>query len=74
MWIRDAWVKSVGLEIADETEVHAFKNGVLTISVHSSVLLQEIRQFHAEEILADLRDIWQASIPLLRITYRLGKK
>ncbi len=73
-WIRDAWATSTGPDIAEETEVYAFKNGVLTISVFSGALLQEIRQFHAKAILADLRDIWQASVPLLKITYRPGKR
>lgn len=74
LWIREAWATSVGPDIAGETEVYAFKAGVLTISVFSGVLLQEIRQFHAESILADLRDIWQASIPLIKIIYRPGKR
>ncbi len=73
-WIRNAWATSTGPDIAGETEVFAFKNGVLTISVFSGALLQEIRQFHAKVILADLRDIWQASVPLLKITYRPGKR
>ncbi len=73
-WIREAWKTSTGPDIAEETDVYAFKNGVLTISVFSGALLQEIRQFHAEAILADLRDIWQASIPLLKIIYRPGKR
>ncbi len=74
LWIRDAWTTSVGQDIAQESEVFAFKNGVLTISVFSAALLQEIRQFHAAAILADLRDIWQASIPLVKILYRPGKR
>lgn len=74
LWIRSAWSGLVGPEMAAESEIYAFKNGVLTISVFNSPLLQEIRQFLADSLLKDLRDIWQASIPLLRITYRLGKK
>lgn len=74
LWIRTAWPNVVGQEIAGETEVYAFKDGVLTISVFSSVLLQELRQFNGEAIQVDLRDTWQASIPLLRVEYRLGRK
>jgi predicted nucleic acid-binding Zn ribbon protein len=74
LWIREVWAASTGPDIAQETEVYAFKNGVLTISVFSGALLQEIRQFHADSIIADLRDIWQASIPLLKIQYRPGKR
>jgi hypothetical protein len=74
LWIRNAWPGLVGPELAAESSVYAFKNGVLTISVFSSPLLQEIRQFLADSLLKDLRDIWQASIPLVKITYRLDKK
>lgn len=72
-WLRETWPRTVGEEVAAASEVYAFKNGTLTITVFSSVLLQEIRQFHQEAILQDLRDIWQASIPLVKIVYRIGK-
>lgn len=71
-WLRAAWPKLVDAEVAEETDVFAFKNGVVTIVVYSKTLLQEIRQFHQDNILQDLRDIWQASIPLVSITYRIG--
>lgn len=73
MLIHSIWKHAVGQEIANESNVFAFKNGVLTVEIHSSSLLQEIRQFHQEAILRDLRDIWQASMPLVRVVYRLGK-
>lgn len=72
--INAAWKKAVAGDIAENTQVFSFKNGVLVISVYSSSLLQEIRQFHQEAILQDLRDIWTASQPLVKITYKLGKK
>ena len=72
--INAAWKKAVAGDIAENTEVFSFKNGALIISVYSSSLLQEIRQFHQEAILQDLRDIWLASQPLVKITYRLGKR
>jgi hypothetical protein len=71
--IQDAWRRSVG-DIALESDVFSFKNGVLTMSVFSQTLLQEIRQFHQDAILRDLRDIWPSSIPLVRIVYKPGKK
>lgn len=71
-WIREAWTKTVSGDIAAESEVYAFKGGVLTVTVFSGILLQEIRQFHADAILEDMRAIWQASTPLLTIQYRLG--
>ena len=72
--IQATWKQSVGSDIGEASQVYAFKNGVLTVTIFSSGLLQEIRQFHQEAILADLRDIWQASQPLVKITYRLGKQ
>lgn len=73
-WLRDVWPKLVGAEVAEETDVFAFKNGTVTIVVYNSMLLQEIRQFHKETIFQDLRDIWQGSMPLLKIVYRIGSK
>lgn len=69
-----AWKQAVGDEIAAASEIYSLKNGVLTVSVFSSSLLQEIRQFHQDAIMADIRDIWSASMPLVRIIFRLGKK
>ncbi len=71
-WLRAAWPKLAGTDVAEETDVFAFKNGVVTITVYDHALLQEIRQFHKETILQDLRDIWQGSIPLMDIVYRVG--
>ncbi len=73
-WLRTAWPKMVDAEVAEETDVFAFKNGVVTIVVYNSSLLQEIRQFHKEAIFQDLRDQWQASMPLVNIIYRIGVK
>lgn len=74
MLIRSAWGMVVGGDVAGESDVYSFKNGVLTVTVFSSSLLQEIRQFHQDAILRDLRDVWQASQPLVRVGYRLGKR
>jgi hypothetical protein len=73
-WLRGVWPKLVDAEVAGETDIFAFKNGTLTVVVYSSALLQEIRQFHKESIFQDLRDAWQGSMPLLKITYRIGTK
>lgn len=72
--ITSCWKKAVGDDIGECSEVYSFKNGVLTINVFSSSLLQEIRQFHSEAIIQDLRDIWTASQPLVKVVYRLGKR
>lgn len=74
MIIESCWKNAVGEEIAGESRLYSFKNGVLTMVIFSSSLLQEIRQFHHEAILRDLRDIWQASVPLLKVVYKLGKR
>lgn len=73
-WLRSVWPKMVDAEVAEATDVYAFKNGTVTIVVYNSALLQEIRQFHKESIFEDLRDLWQASMPLVKITYRIGTK
>lgn len=70
--VHSAWNQAAGPEIASVSDVYSFKNGVLTISVHSSILLQEIRQFRKEELLEALRQCWSASVPLLRVQYRTG--
>ena len=74
MLIKTAWRNTVGDDMARETEVFSFKNGILTISVFSSPLLQEIRQFHKEAIDTDLRESWPLSMPLVRVTYKTGKR
>ncbi len=73
-WLRTVWPKLVGADVAEETAIFAFKNGKVTVTVQNNALLQEIRQFHKETIFQDLRDIWQGSMPLLEIAYRIGAK
>ena len=68
------WRLAVGDAVADESRLHSFKGGVVTMEIHSSSLLQEIRQFHQAAILADLRDIWTLRHPLLTIRYAIGKR
>lgn len=68
------WERAVGAEIAGESELYSFKAGVLTMTIFSSTLLQEIRQFHASAILADLRDIWTVDTSLLGVKYRIGER
>lgn len=67
------WRLAVGDAIAAESKLHSFKQGVVTMEISSSTLLQEIRQFHQEAILADLRDIWTLRQPLLAMKYKIGK-
>lgn len=72
--IREYWERSVGPVVAAETRVYSFVRGVLTIEVLSGPLLQELRQFDGHGVFSDLSDIWQASQPLVKIKYRLGKR
>ncbi|MCC8164768.1 MAG: DUF721 domain-containing protein [Planctomycetes bacterium] len=72
--IREVWGEVVGLEIARDTALYSFKNGIVTIDVHSPTLFQELRAFYAEDIKKDLRDKWPLSVPLVDVKYRLARK
>ena len=72
--LQTAWQNAVGEKIAGMSEIKALANGVLHVEIFSSPLLQEIRQFLAEEILHGLRNNWPGETPLLRITYKLGER
>lgn len=72
--VAELWEATVGADIASESAIYSLKNGILTVNIFSSGLLQEIRQFHQAAIEQDLRDVWNLSMPLVRITYRLGKR
>ena len=72
--IRELWKSTVDSVVSESTDVFSFKNGALVISVFNSALLQEIHQFHQEAIDKDLRDVWPFPIPLVRITFRQGRK
>ena len=72
--IRTGWNEAAGRELARYTRVHSFKDGILTIAVDTALLVQEIRQFHRAAILDRLRLLWPASVPLLRIKYKLLPK
>lgn len=72
--IQTAWKHAVGPDIGANSSLYSFKNGILTMDIHSSALLQEIRQFHQEAIFKDLFDIWPGPMPLIKIIYRQGKR
>ncbi|MCD8138726.1 MAG: DUF721 domain-containing protein [Planctomycetaceae bacterium] len=72
--IRTAWAKVAGEEVAGESAVYSFRGGVLTVEVYSGILLQELRQFHAAALVKDLRDVWPASVPLVSLKFRTGKR
>lgn len=70
--LRDVWAKVVPPDIATESEIFSFKNGILIITVQSGILLQEIRQFHSKAIAQDLRDAWPIDTPLLKLSFKIG--
>ena len=70
----EEWRLAVEKEIFENSEVHSFKNGVLTVKVHSSALLQEIRQFRGREIMSQLRLSWHSLSPLIKVAYIAGGK
>lgn len=72
--IREVWERVAGPDAIVETRVYSFLKGVLTIEVFSSSLLQEIRQFRRHTLFASLLDMWNASQPLIKLNFRLGKK
>lgn len=72
--IRNMWKEVVSPDIAGESEVAAFKNGILTITVFSTSLLQEMRQFFKEAIVKDLRENWSAKVPLVDVKFVVGKR
>lgn len=72
--IRATWASVAGTEIAVESAVYSFRGGILTVEVYSGILLQELRQFHAEALVKDLRDVWPASVPLVQLKFRTGKR
>ena len=69
----EVWQRSVAPEIAAESRVFAYKDGILTVDVFNSPLLQEIKQFHKDGILATLRKNWILPLPLDQVKFRLAK-
>ncbi|MDR1611961.1 MAG: DUF721 domain-containing protein [Planctomycetota bacterium] len=72
--IKELWRRLVGFEIAAESQIISFSRGALTVEVSSATLFQELRQFHHDPLLRDLRDAWPAKTSLLRIKFQLGRK
>ncbi len=72
--IRATWATVAGPEIAAESAVYSFRGGILTIEVYSGILLQELRQFHADALVKDLRDVWPASVSLVQLKFRTGQR
>lgn len=69
----EVWRQSVAPEIAAESSVFAYKDGILTVDVFNSPLLQEIKQFHRDAILTALRKNWILPLPLDQVKFRLAK-
>jgi predicted nucleic acid-binding Zn ribbon protein len=54
--LEEAWKAAAGPAIAAESRVLAIRRGVLEVEVRSSVLMQELAQFHKRKLLKDLRE------------------
>src|SRR5579859_2445761 len=50
-----AWREAVGPEVAGMTSVRGVRDGVLTVEVASSALLQELATFYRSSILSSMR-------------------
>lgn len=67
-FLKGVWRRVVGPDLADQTRLLGFRQGVLTVGVASSALLWELQQFRAKQIHAAL----VAELPagkLLRVRY-----
>jgi len=62
--LEDAWLTAAGPAIAADARVTSLRRGVLEVEVRSSVLQQELAQFHKRKLLKSLRE----SLPQLTIT------
>ncbi len=51
-----AWREVVGAEIGNHTGIQGFRAGVLTVTVDSAPLCQELELFRKEELLGALRE------------------
>lgn len=70
-----AWSETVGPEIAAETRVASYREGVLRIEVRSSALLQELATYYKASLLESLRGALArgaAREGLERLEFRLG--
>lgn len=54
--VEAAWADAVGVQLAPETRVGAFRRGVMEVEVRSGVLIQELAQFQKRKLLTALRE------------------
>ncbi len=52
--LTEAWTRAAGPDVARQSRLVAFHRDVLTVSVESAALRQEIETYRKEEILANL--------------------
>jgi predicted nucleic acid-binding Zn ribbon protein len=76
--VEAAWRAAVGPEVAAETRVQGLRDGVLSVEVASSALLQELKTFYRASILAALKagggagEKGEAGLAVREITFKLG--
>ena len=75
--VEAAWRSAVGPEVAAETRVQGLRDGVLSVEVGSSALLQELKTFYRASILAALKaggaaEKGEAGLAVREVVFRLG--
>lgn len=66
------WSETVGPEVAASSRVRGYRDGLLTIEVASSALLQELSTFYGASILAVLKAKGGPFGEVREIAFRLG--
>lgn len=64
------WAEAVGSELAGQTRVMTFKNGILTIRVPNAALKSELETFHKQALLHTLQDKCEGTI-LRDLSFRM---
>lgn len=54
--LAEAWILSVGTEAAKRSRVVSLQNGLLTVTVESAALRQELQTFRRDEVLGRMRE------------------
>jgi predicted nucleic acid-binding Zn ribbon protein len=66
-----AWAEAAGADYASQSRVASLRRNVLEVEVKSSVLLQELAQFHKRRLLAALRQAL-AGVTIADVRFRVG--
>ena len=64
------WKKVVGSDLSGWTQVMSYRNGIMTVQVHSAPLVAELQAFAKKELLEELRESGLEEIRELRFRTR----